>query len=140
MKKKNRVIGFLLVAILVVGLLAGCGGAASTEDTSAPKTVTYQSEKGPIQVPANPKRVAVLASSYTGNVLSLGITPVSADQWAKNSKFLGDKLKNVETVTPDSLEKILALKPDLIIALSNDKNLKKYQDIAPTVAFTYEKY
>jgi iron complex transport system substrate-binding protein len=140
MKKQNRVIGFLSVAILAVGLLAGCGGIASTEDTSKPKTVTYQSEKGPVQVPANPKRVAVLASSYAGNVLSLGITPVGVDQWAKNSKFLGDKLKNVETVTVDSLEKILALKPDLIIAASNDKNVKKYQEIAPTVAFTYEKY
>jgi iron complex transport system substrate-binding protein len=135
MNKKARFFSLGILAIFAIGLLVGCGKAATTEDM-----VTFQSEKGPVQVPAHPKRVVVMASSYTGNVLSLGITPVGVDQWAKNSKFLQNKIKNVQIVTPDSLEKLLALKPDLIIAFSNDKNVKKYQEIAPTVAFTYEKY
>ena len=138
MKKQTRLL--LVIAIFVIGLLAGCGATNSTDDPSKEKMVTFQSEKGPVQVPTNPKRVAVMASSYTGNVLSLGITPVGVDQWSKNSKFLQGKIKNVQVLTPDSLEKLLALKPDLIIAFSNDKNIKKYQEIAPTVAFTYEKY
>lgn len=136
--KKFIALGLLLVVAL--GILAGCGQASTDKDEAKAEMVTYQSEQGPVQVPANPKRVAVLASSYTGNVLALGITPVATDQWAKDNKFLADKLDKAEVVTTDSLEKILSLKPDLIIAFSDEKNLKKYQDIAPTVAFTYEKY
>jgi iron complex transport system substrate-binding protein len=141
MLKQKKVWRMLLITVLAAGLLAGCvGSKTAVDESSASKTVVYQSEKGPIQVPANPKRVAVLAASYTGNVLSLGITPVGVEQWAKGNKFYNSQLKNVQIVTPDSLEKLLALKPDLIIAFTNDKNLKKYQEIAPTVAFTYEKY
>jgi iron complex transport system substrate-binding protein len=140
MKNKKRVLALLLTAIFVVGILAGCGGSNASNESSAPKMVTYQSEKGPVQVPANPKRIAVLASSYAGNLLSLGITPIGVEQWAKDNKFYEGKLDKVEVITPDSLEKLLALKPDLIITFSTDKNIKKYQEIAPTVALTYEKY
>lgn len=139
MRKSKIGWSIFCIVILLAGLLAGCGGGTASEENSD-KLVTFQSEKGPVQVPANPKRVAVLASSYTGNVLSLGITPVGVEQWAKDNKFYNGKLKNAQVITPDSLEKLLALKPDLIIAFTNDKNLKKYQEIAPTVAFTYEKY
>ncbi len=37
------------------------------------------------------------------------------------------------------IEKIMALKPDLIIGLSNTKNVHKLSKIAPTVTFTYGK-
>jgi iron complex transport system substrate-binding protein len=48
-------------------------------------------------------------------------------------------LDKAEVVTSDSLDKIMALKPDLIIAYSNDKNIKKLSKIAPVVAYTYDK-
>ncbi len=47
-------------------------------------------------------------------------------------KFYGHQLDKVPVVTSDSLEKLLALKPDLIITYSTDKNLKKLTKIAPT--------
>jgi len=141
MRNKKSIASLFLMAILAVGVLAGCSSAASEKETTKEsQMVTYQSEKGPVQVPDQPKRVAVLASSYTGNLLSLGITPIAVQDWEKANKFYGNKLDKVQVITPDSTEKLLALKPDLIIAFTTDKNLKKYQEIAPTVAYSYEKY
>ncbi|WP_028776407.1 iron-hydroxamate ABC transporter substrate-binding protein [Shimazuella kribbensis] len=140
MNNKKRIWGYLLSAVLVVGILAGCSGATDSKESNTPKMVTYQSENGPVQVPANPKRIAVLASSYAGNLLQLGITPIAVVDWSVNNKFYNGKLDKVEIVTSDSLEKILALKPDLIITYSDDKSIKKYKEIAPTVVFTYDKY
>lgn len=143
MKLANK-IGYLsLISILIVALV-GCGGAgqAGTDPESEGDGVrVYQSEHGEVKVPANPKRVAVLASAYVGNLLELGITPIAVDSWAKDSQFFGDRLQNTEVVSTDSLEKLVALNPDLIIAYSYDQNVvKKLSSIAPTVAFTYEKY
>ena len=63
---------------------------------------------------------------------------VGVDSWAKdNPRF--KELKDVETVSEDNLEKIIELKPDLIIGLSTTKNLDKLKEIAPTVTYTYGK-
>ncbi|MGW9123793.1 iron-hydroxamate ABC transporter substrate-binding protein [Paenibacillus chitinolyticus] len=136
----------LLLPILLVLVLAlsACGtkrqdiadkGGAS--DSKQPATITYQSESGPVEVPANPQRVIVL-SSFTGNVMALNVNLVGVDSWSKkNPRF--DKLKDVQEVSDESLEKIIELKPDLIIGLSNIKNADKLKQIAPTVTFTYGK-
>ncbi|MDQ0273763.1 iron-hydroxamate ABC transporter substrate-binding protein [Cytobacillus purgationiresistens] len=131
------------ILIILVGLLAACGNNES--NTSEQKdaesdTRMYESEEGEIELPAEPKKVAVIASSYAGNVLSLGITPIAVDEWALGNKFFEGKLDDAEVVTQDSYEKLLELEPDLIITFSTDKNLEKYKEIAPTVALTYEKY
>ncbi|WMT40872.1 iron-hydroxamate ABC transporter substrate-binding protein [Paenibacillus sp. D2_2] len=112
-------------------------GNAAAEDTK-PQTITYQSENGPVEVPANPKRVVVL-SSFTGNVLSLGVNLVGVDSWSKTNPNFQDKLKDVQEVSDENLEKIIELNPDLIIGLSNTKNIDKLKQIAPTVTFTYGK-
>lgn len=49
------------------------------------------------------------------------------------------KLKDVEEVTDENLEKIIELNPDLIIGLSTIKNVDKLKEIAPTVTYTYGK-
>jgi iron complex transport system substrate-binding protein len=101
--------------------------------------ITYQSEDGPIEVPANPKRVVVLSHIYSGSVMSLGVNLVGVDQWSKMNPNFQDQLKDVEQVSEENLEKIIELNPDLIIALSSTKNLDKLKEIAPTVTFTYGK-
>jgi len=153
MYKQRKLAKIGLVAILLIGLLSGCGGAngetapagnanATTggqSDTPA-NTRIYHSENGDIELPANPQRIAMMAASYAGNLLALGITPIAVNQWPKMNKFYEGKLDQVEVVTEDSIEKLLTLEPDLIITYSTDKNLKKYAEIAPTVALSYEKY
>ncbi|MFE4569652.1 iron-hydroxamate ABC transporter substrate-binding protein [Paenibacillus chitinolyticus] len=140
---KKLLLPILLVLVLVLALsacgtkrqdLADKGGAS---DSKQPATITYQSESGPVEVPANPQRVIVL-SSFTGNVMALNVNLVGVDSWSKkNPRF--DKLKDVQEVSDESLEKIIELKPDLIIGLSNIKNADKLKQIAPTVTFTYGK-
>lgn len=121
---------------------ADTADAANAEEPvaepSASGTITYQSENGPIEVPANPQRVVVL-SSFTGNVLALGVNLVGVDVWSKSNPRFQEALKDVEEVTDESLEKIIELEPDLIVGLSNIKNVDKLSQIAPTVTFTYGK-
>ncbi|MGN7471083.1 iron-hydroxamate ABC transporter substrate-binding protein [Brevibacillus sp. SAFN-007a] len=102
-----------------------------------PETVTYQSENGPVEVPAHPKRIVGLTNAP--NVLALGGTLVGVDEWTKKNPLFKDKVKDVETVSDETMEKILALQPDLIIAGSWMKNLDKLKEIAPTVVYTWGK-
>lgn len=139
--KKSFVLS--IVIVLLIGILAGCSSKSSKETAnseSTPKTKIYHGENGDIEIPAEPKRIAMLAATYAGNLLALGITPISVNQYPKANKFYGDMLKDVEVVTEDSLEKLIELNPDLIITYNTDKNIKKYEEIAPTIALTYEKY
>ncbi|MGE7919279.1 iron-hydroxamate ABC transporter substrate-binding protein [Viridibacillus sp. NPDC093762] len=133
---------FLLLFVLII---AGCGNKTEdkAEDTSAdknnePKTITYESENGPVEVPANPQKVVVLGS-FAGNVMSLDVPLVGVDAWAKMNPRFDSTLKDVEEVTDEDIEKIIELEPDLIIGLSTAKNIDKLKEIAPTVTFTYGK-
>lgn len=110
----------------------------SAEDKESPKTIIYQSEKGPVEVPADPKRVVVL-SSFAGNVMALDVHLVGVDSWSKMNPRWKKQLKGVSEVSDENIEKIIELNPDLIIGLSNTKNLAKLEKIAPTVTFTYGK-
>ncbi|KZE48856.1 hypothetical protein AV540_16490 [Brevibacillus parabrevis] len=99
--------------------------------------ITYQSENGPVEVPAQPKRIVGLTNAP--NVVALGGTLVGIDEWTKKNPLFTDKVKDVEVVSDETMEKILALQPDLIIAGSWMKNLDKMKEIAPTVVYTWGK-
>ncbi|MFM1654221.1 iron-hydroxamate ABC transporter substrate-binding protein [Brevibacillus sp. B_LB10_24] len=105
---------------------------------STTATITYQSENGPIEVPANPQRVVVL-SSFAGNVMALHVNLVGVDSWSKMNPRFQSGLKDAEEISDESLEKIIELEPDLIIGLSTAKNIDKLKEIAPTVTYTYGK-
>ncbi|ANB57246.1 periplasmic binding family protein [Anoxybacillus sp. B7M1] len=136
----------ILIPIMLLFLLimSACSGKTTeTKNSSASKekeaeTITYQSENGPIEVPAHPKRVVVL-SSFAGHVMALGVNLVGVDSWSKMNPRFQDKLKDVAEVSDEDIEKIIELKPDLIIGLSNIKNIDKLSKIAPTVTYTYGK-
>ncbi|MBW7644470.1 iron-hydroxamate ABC transporter substrate-binding protein [Geobacillus thermoleovorans] len=136
---------WLSLLLLLALVLSACGNAADDNKNSSaspkekkPETITYQSENGPVEVPADPKRVVVL-STFAGHVLALDVPIVGVDSWSKMSPLFQDKLKDAQVVTDEDIEKIMALKPDLIIGLSNTKNVDKLSKIAPTVTFTYGK-
>jgi iron complex transport system substrate-binding protein len=138
---KKWLFPFILLLVLIV---SACGNnnsekkeTDSGQEDSA-KTITYQSENGPVEVPANPKRV-VLLSGFTGNVLQLGVNVVGVDTWSKNNPTFKEELKDAEEVSDENLEKIIELEPDLIIGLSNIKNIDKLKEIAPTVTYTWGK-
>ena len=132
---------FPLVLILML-VISACSNNSSEKKDSAkkeePKTFTYESETGPVEVPSNPKRV-ILLSGFTGNVLSLGVNVVGVDVWSKNNPTFTEEMKDIAEVSDENLEKIIELDPDLIIGLSNIKNLDKLKEIAPTVTYTWGK-
>lgn len=153
---KKLFVPFVLSLVLI---LSACGGNQNNNASSAPEvsstdatnneaspsttsdsgTFTYQSENGPVEVPSNPQRVIVITRFLTGNVMALGVPLVGVDEMSKDNPNFKEKLANTEAVTDESLEKIIELNPDLIIGLSDIKNIDKLKQIAPTVTYTYGK-
>jgi len=138
---KKLLLPFILLAALII---SACGTDTSKEEENAApaekksETITYQSENGPIEVPADPQRV-ILLSGFTGNVIDLGVNVVGVDTWSKNNPTFEKEMKDVAEVSDEDLEKIIELEPDLIIGLSNIKNIDKLSEIAPTVTYTWGK-
>jgi iron complex transport system substrate-binding protein len=139
---KKLIVPFMLMLVLII---SACGKEESTNKQSTepkeeetPQFITYESETGPIEVPADPQRV-ILLSGFTGNVLQLGVNVVGVDVWSKTNPTFEEELKDVAEVSDENLEKIIELEPDLIIGLSNIKNLEKLSEIAPTVTYTWGK-
>lgn len=137
MKKKWAISIFLILSIILIN---GCSSQNAKDDKSEEKTDTriYESENGPVEVPKDPKRVVVL-STFAGNVMALDVNLVGVDSWSKMNPRFEEKLKDVEEVSEENLEKIIELEPDLIIGLSTTKNIDKLKEIAPTVTYTYGK-
>lgn len=135
---KKIILPILILLTLVV--LASCNNNEDSEVKEATKreTIIYESETGPVEVPATPERVVVL-SSYAGDLIKLGVNIVGVDSWSAMNPNFTDELEGVELVSNQDLEKIIELEPDLIIGLNNIENADKLQEIAPTVLFTYGK-
>lgn len=137
----KRLIPFLLFISLA---LSACSSQTTQTEKNAakaedkPTTITYQSENGPVEVPANPQRVVVL-STFAGNVMALKVNLIGVDSWSKMNPRFETTLKAAQEVSDESLEKLIELKPDLIIGLSSVKNAEKLKQIAPTVTYTYGK-
>ncbi|URN96585.1 MAG: iron-hydroxamate ABC transporter substrate-binding protein [Candidatus Pristimantibacillus lignocellulolyticus] len=146
---------FMPLLIVFMLIIAACGSNNTTNNASnntpsttnnsqqeepvntEPQFVTYQSETGPIEVPANPQRVVVLAAFNAGSLLALDVPVVGVDEWAAGNSNYADKLKDVAIVSEGDVEGILNLDPDLIIAAPTTANLDKFKEIAPTITYTY---
>ena len=85
---KRRLFPFILLLVLII---SACSSETttkkednSTKDEKKSGTITYESETGPIEVPADPQRV-ILLSGFTGNVIDLGVNIVRVDLWSKSN-------------------------------------------------------
>ncbi|MBE7320037.1 ABC transporter substrate-binding protein [Staphylococcus epidermidis] len=130
---------FLFIILSLVFMLTACSNNSDQKHDKDMKTYKLESGKT-IKVPKHPKRVAVMNAFYVGDVIKLGIKPVAVPEFTKNSSVLAPYLKDTKLVGDNDVEQVLKAKPDLIIADSSDKNIKKYEKIAPTVSYTYTKY
>jgi iron complex transport system substrate-binding protein len=141
-----------LVGALLVAGLAACGStepAATSSTDSAAASAPFRTVKhamGETKIPAQPKRVVALDQSFVDAVLTLE-TPVvgyttyrSLDD--KLPAYLGTVAEQygkeatpVGTLEEPSLEKIMALKPDLIVSakVRHEALYDKLSKIAPTV-------
>ncbi|MGN4126983.1 ABC transporter substrate-binding protein [Lysinibacillus sphaericus] len=130
-------------------LLSACGGGAiensstngstNTSITQSqevqPKTKTIITGNGEVEIPENPQRIVITAESYAGYLLALGIKPVGMSQFGLRNRYFDGLVDGIENIGDDeSLEKILELKPDLIITKTSSENIENLQKIAPTIA------
>lgn len=136
-----------LVGALLVAGLAACGSSepAATQKTAEPfRTVKHA--MGETKIPSQPKRVVALDQSFVDAVLTLQTPVVGYTTYraidAKLPDYLGPALQTygkeatpVGTLEEPSLEKIMALKPDLILSakVRHEKLYDKLSKIAPTV-------
>ncbi|WP_436862223.1 ABC transporter substrate-binding protein [Staphylococcus caeli] len=129
-----------LLALMLI--LAACGNGssdkASKKDTA--KTTYKQDSGDKVKIPKHPKRIVVLGATYAGGLKQLDANVVGVANIVDDSKVLKDKFKDVDKVDPENVESVAKLKPDLIITYNTDKNLKKLNKVAPTIAFDYMKH
>jgi iron complex transport system substrate-binding protein len=145
-----------MTAALAVAVLAltGCGGtepAAAPAQSSAPAAtgfpVSVEHKYGTTQIAAAPTRVVTLGLSDQDPVLALGVVPVGSIDWFLERPYgkwpwaqplwAGTTPEIVGERDEYNLEKVAALKPDLIIGLYSGMNKDQYgklSKIAPTVA------
>jgi iron complex transport system substrate-binding protein len=142
----------LILALLMVVTLAACGTAGSTSagpttSASGAFPVRVEHKYGTTEITRKPERVVTLGLSDQDAVLALGTRPVGAvdwfgerpyGQWPWTKELWGDKPPEVVGQRDDyNFEKIINLKPDLIIGLYSGMTREQYDTlskIAPTVA------
>lgn len=152
----------MLVIIMILSACSGSTGSSTVEQTGAEAETTngstetaaalsndsgtsgnatriYKSLSGDVEIPAEPKRI--VTDMYVSDLLALGVKPVGAVKYYLENPFYADQVTDVEDIGDRgsvSLEKVVALNPDLIITYSADAvEIEKYQKIAPTVVIPY---
>ncbi|RCX14428.1 iron complex transport system substrate-binding protein [Fontibacillus phaseoli] len=145
------ILTLLLVMSLVLGACSSANKSASgagEPDTAGQAdagvsagTKRVDTVFGEVEIPLQPQRIVAL--DYLSAVVSLGFKPVGAPQYFIDNPYLGDKTAGIESVGDwdPSMEKIVALSPDLILTFNNDQSAyESYSKIAPTIVVPYNTY
>ncbi|PSB41278.1 iron-siderophore ABC transporter substrate-binding protein [Chroococcidiopsis sp. CCALA 051] len=137
----RRFIYLLLLAVLAFTLTSACSRNINYSITS-PKQLredcqVVQHAMGKTCIPRHPQQVVTLWMATFRSTLALGTKPIATAWYAGDSfpEHLQDKADGVENIGfQPNLERILLLKPDLILSTTRFKNIyKQLSDIAPTV-------
>ncbi|KAM3102121.1 ABC transporter substrate-binding protein [Phormidesmis sp. 146-12] len=133
-------------------LLAACQHSSVQEQSAQvklPDCQVVQHKLGETCVPKQPQRIIALGISWTLDpVLALGLKPIATNtyNYGEGSYFPGlsdAEVAGIEIIGSEnqpSLERVLGLKPDLVIALDLDPRLyNPISTIAPTVVREFEK-
>lgn len=141
----------LIILLALAGLLTACasdpGPAAAPSGSDGAFPVRIDNAFGTAEIPARPQRVVALGVTDADPVLALGVTPVALAGYSFYEKTGGlgpwarglvrGEAPQVLTETEPNLERIAALRPDVIIALSSSIDQAAYDQltaIAPVVA------
>lgn len=146
--KVARVLKLFLLFILTVFLICACSGRSSLNSPNSGSLSpgsgcrVIQHAMGETCVPANPQRLVVLSAPTLSDVLALGVQPIGTTSYDNTvvqlPSYLEGRMNGIEFVGYNerpNLEKILRLKPDLIIGweYSNKAIYSQLSQIAPTV-------
>lgn len=147
----RRVLPRLAAALAVLTLAATTACAGGTSSGAEPSTgagafpVTVKNKFGSTTIEHRPERVVTVGFNGQDFVLALGVVPVGVRTFlgydAANRPWAQDRLKGRDLPTVGGqeldLEKVAALKPDLILAVNAYIDQETYDllsKIAPTVA------
>lgn len=144
-------IGLFLGAALMTLLIQSCFGATypqqglqSSPEPSDCRTVHHA--MGETCVPSQPQRVITLSVPSLGDAIALGVKPMATIVYFDDPPpYLAEHLSSIQVLGKEeqpSIEKILALKPDLIIGFkySTEAIYSQLAQIAPTVVDDWEGY
>lgn len=138
-------IRFLVLMFLSVAVITACAALPSNQrltSSQAKDCHVVQHVMGETCIPNEPQRVVVLSITTLEYVITLGIKPIGAtlsDQFASHLQQELTGVEDIGNVGEPSLEKIVALQPDLIIG--NDYYQTIYSQssqIAPTILYKFE--
>ena len=158
----KKIMGWLVLSVLTTGLIVGCSLSASNDSGESPAGGSSPSlsvsdcrvikhDAGETEVCGQLQKVAVLSVHTLDLLLSLDMQPAGYapplntyrgevfDNPAQQIPYLGDRTTtqpvNLGGSGEPSLEKLAALKPDLIVgeAGRNAKNYDLLSQIAPTL-------
>ncbi len=145
----QRIILFCCGVLLVV-LAQSCTGSEKPVSSTLPAQESdcrlVRHALGETCVPRHPRRVITLSVPSLGNALSLGVTPIATIVYFDEPPpYLAERLPSIEILgnqEQPNLERILDLKPDLIIGLrsSTEAVYSQLSQIAPTVADEWSGY
>lgn len=127
-----------LLSLTLAALVLGFGGFASAQQCSG---ASVSHELGETCLPAAPERIVVLEYSFIDALGKLGVAPVGYARDDMPAYLLpfseGAGAAEVGTRAEPSLEAIVALQPDLIIAdlWRHETLYQQLSAIAPTVVF-----
>jgi len=145
--KKNKLMAMIAMLFLLASILIACNKSttkpseteneteiAEVEQQTA-ETRSFETEKGTVETPTKPMRI--VTDYYGGELLSVDANVVGVEPTAFDNPFIKELLKDaVEIGTPVNIEKVLELKPDLIVIMY-DENYEQLSKIAPTIHIPY---
>ncbi|MBE1533093.1 ABC transporter substrate-binding protein [Actinomadura algeriensis] len=150
MRRLLRALTSGAAATALVLAAAGCGGSAgetaggTSGDGAGEGAISVTTARGPVTLDEPATRIVSLEWTYTENLLALGVNPIGHADPAGYAKWvsapeakLPEGVADVGTRQEPSLEKIRALKPDLIVSDESRvaANYDQLADIAPVLAF-----
>lgn len=142
----RRLVYLLILGVFTVVVAVACNSTSSDTITTAQKPTencrVVQHALGETCIPQNPQRVITLFTPTLANSLALGVRPIASTYITgfPLAEYLEGKVNEVESVggvNDPNLEKILELKPDLILCTSRLEGIyQQLSHIAPTAALS----
>jgi iron complex transport system substrate-binding protein len=125
----------ILIALALVGALAGCQESGFDESKETQRPLKVQDAMNPLEgtkVPGQAERPATLTADTLGDTIALGVTPVVASDVPD---YMRVDASGVRVVRDSDISGIRAATPDVILGTKQDQGSEygELSKIAPTI-------
>ncbi len=131
------------LGMLLTFVIAACNSGGANSSNSSVLSLDchlVQHTQGKTCVPNDPQRIIILGG--LDDALSLGIKPIASDSINQDQYYLKNRVDGIEDIggsNAPNIERILALKPDLIVGSDHaNVDYSTLSKIAPTVLLPFE--